>query len=109
MSDFTAPSVTFSPGFGAETSTYRRAFGLLSSRAPREALELLDPAIAADPSDRGLRSLRAWAYLIRVQLRQAEAELRGLVEEDPGDPWGEPWSGSRGSPMPCRTTDWRPR
>ncbi|WP_300399716.1 tetratricopeptide repeat protein [Nocardioides sp.] len=87
MSDFTAPSVTFSPGFGAETSTYRTAHGLLASRAPREALELLDPAIAADPSDRGLRSLRAWAYLIRVQLQKAEAELRGLVEDDPGDTW----------------------
>ena len=80
MSDFTAPSVTFSPGFGAETSTYRTAHGLLASRAPREALELLDPAIAADPSDRGLRSLRAWAYLIRVQLQKAEALMERAIQ-----------------------------
>jgi Flp pilus assembly protein TadD len=31
--------------------------------------------------------LRAWAYLIRVQLGKAEEELRALVEDDPSDVW----------------------
>ncbi|MGA8257343.1 MAG: tetratricopeptide repeat protein [Nocardioides sp.] len=87
MSDFSAPTVSFAGGFGVQASTYRAAHQLLVARAPREALDLLDPAIEADPSDRGLRSLRAWAHLIQVRLKRAEAELRQLVEEDPSDLW----------------------
>ncbi|MFL6023637.1 MAG: tetratricopeptide repeat protein [Marmoricola sp.] len=63
------------------------AFDLLSRRAPEEALEVLTPALDEDPTNTGLRMLRAWAYLIRVQLELAERELRGLVEEHPDDDW----------------------
>lgn len=87
MNEFTAPTVALAGAVGTQTSTYRAAHRLLADRAPREALDLLDPAIAADPSDHGLRSLRAWAYLIQVRLQKAEAELRQLVEEDPSDTW----------------------
>ncbi len=84
--ELVAPPVTF-PGQGAPESAYRVAFDLLSRRAPVEALEVLEPALAEDPRNTGLRSLRAWAYLIRVQLGRAEEELTALVDEDPSDVW----------------------
>jgi Flp pilus assembly protein TadD len=68
-------------------SAYRVAYDLLADRAPVEALEVLEPALAEDPRNTGLRSLRAWAYLIRVQLHRAEDELRSLVEDNPSDVW----------------------
>ena len=71
----------------AHESAYRAAWDLLARRAPREALELIEPALEADPANRGLRSLRAWAFLMRAQLVKAETELAGLVEEDPADTW----------------------
>ena len=86
-----APPVTrfeqHSPGQTDPTSAYRVAFDLLSRRAPEEALALLEPALEVDPANTGLRTLRAWAYLIRVQLGPAEDELRSLVEEHPDDDW----------------------
>ncbi|QIK68633.1 tetratricopeptide repeat protein [Nocardioides sp. HDW12B] len=63
------------------------AHDLLARRAPVEALEVLEPALAEEPANRGLRSLRAWAFMIRAQLAKAEAELRSLVEDDPSDDW----------------------
>jgi predicted Zn-dependent protease len=81
----TAPAIVF-PGQGHETA-YRVAFDLLARRAPKEALEVIEPALAEDPTNTGLRCLRAWAYMIRVQLEKAEAELRALVEETPDDVW----------------------
>ena len=74
-------------GHLVERSAYRIAYDLLSRRAPVEALEVLEPALAEDPRNAGLRSLRAWAFLIRVQLRRAEDELLSLVEDDPSDVW----------------------
>ena len=68
-------------------SPYRVAYDLLAHRAPVEALAVLEPALAQDPRNTGLRSLRAWAYLIRVQLRRAEDELVSLVDENPSDVW----------------------
>lgn len=76
-----------SPGQVAATSPYRVAYDLLARRAPVEALAVLEPALEEDPRNTGLRSLRAWAYLIRVQLRRAEAELESLVEDNPSDVW----------------------
>ena len=32
---------------------------------------------------------RAWAWMIRAQLAKAEAELRGLVAENPSDDWAQ--------------------
>ena len=84
--DLTAPAVVF-PGQVAPQAAYRVAHDLLARRAPLEALAVLDPALAEDPRNSGLRSLRAWAYLIRVQLGRAEEELLSLVADDPSDVW----------------------
>ena len=84
--ELTAPPVVF-PGQAGPESAYRVAHDLLARRAPVEALEVLEPALAQDPGNTGLRVLRAWAYLIRVQLGRAETELRALVEENPDDVW----------------------
>ena|SRR5690242_2671687 len=93
MEDFSlpAPPVTrfdqHSPGQTELASAYRVGFDLLSRRAPEQALEVLEPALEQDPGNTGLRTLRAWAYLIRVQLGPAENELRALVDERPDDDW----------------------
>ncbi len=84
--ELVAPPVIF-PGDSAPQSAYRVAYDLLVRRAPAEALEVLEPALVEEPSNTGLRSLRAWAFLIRVQLGKAEDELRTLVEDDPSDVW----------------------
>jgi tetratricopeptide (TPR) repeat protein len=81
-----APAIVF-PGQKDPASAYRAAYDLLARRAPEEALALLEPALAEEPRNTGLRILRVWAYLIRAQLARAEAELRELVEENPGDDW----------------------
>lgn len=85
-SDLTAPPVVF-PAQTAPESAYRVAHDLLARRAPVEALAVLEPALAEEPRSTGLRSLRAWAYLIRVQLGRAEEELLSLVADDPSDVW----------------------
>lgn len=87
MNELMAPVVIF-PGQGPE-SAYRTAHDLLSRRFPREALDLIEPALADDPRNTGLRTLQAWAYLQRAQLQKAEEVLRGLVEEDPSDAWAQ--------------------
>ena len=81
-----APAVVF-PGQRDLGSAYRVAYDLLERRAAREALEVIEPALEAEPSNTGLRVLRAWAFLIRVQLERAEEELTRLVEERPDDDW----------------------
>lgn len=86
LQELTAPPIVF-PGQVGPESAYRVAHDLLTRRAPVEALEVIEPALAEDPRNTGLRALRAWAYLIRVHLKKAEAELRDLVEETPDDVW----------------------
>ncbi len=86
--DYQAPRVVF-PGQRGHESAYGVAYDLLSRRAPVEALELIEPALEADPRNFGLRSLRAWAFMIRAQLSKAEAELRDLVDENPSDDWAQ--------------------
>lgn len=66
---------------------YHRAWELLEDRSPRLAIEILDPAIEAEPQSTSLRTLRAWAYFQSAQLRKAEDELALLVEECPADVW----------------------
>lgn len=85
----TAPVLRFpgGPGSGDLSRAFREAHDLLSRGAPREALEVLEPALAQEPRNTGLRTLRAWAFLMRAQLGRAEEELRALVEENPGDDW----------------------
>lgn len=80
------PPVVF-PGQHAPESAYRTAHDLLARRAPVEALAVIEPALEQEPANRGLRSLRAWAFMIRAQLAKAESELRGLVDDDPSDDW----------------------
>lgn len=84
--ELTAPAVVF-PDQRDLGSTYRVAYDLLARRAASEALELIEPALEAEPGNTGLRVLRAWAFLIRVQLERAEAELRQLAEDRPDDDW----------------------
>ncbi len=69
------------------SSAYGVAYDLLAAREPAAALEVIDPALELEPGNRGLRSLRAWAYLTRAQLVKAESELVTLVEERPDDVW----------------------
>ena len=85
----TAPAIVF-PGTQQPESAYRTAYDLLARRAPKEALEIIEPALAEETGNTGntgLRCLRAWAYMLRAQLQKAEAELRELVEETPDDVW----------------------
>lgn len=84
--ELSAPPVVF-PGQAGPESAFRVAHDLLSRRAASEALDVLEPALEREPGNTGLRTLRAWAYLIRVQLKKAETELRDLVEETPDDVW----------------------
>ena len=82
-----APPIVFPGATTSPAGAYRTAHDLLVRRAPREALEVIEPALADEPDNRGLRSLRGWAYLMRAQLQKAEAELVALVDEDPSDSW----------------------
>jgi predicted Zn-dependent protease len=66
---------------------YHRAWELLEDRSPKQAIELLDPAIEAEPASTSLRTLRAWAYFQSAQLGRAENDLAALVEEAPTDIW----------------------
>lgn len=84
---YVAPPVVFPGASARPESAYRTAHDLLARRAPREALEILEPALEQDPKNKGLRSLRAWAYLQRAQLVKAESELADLIEDDPSDTW----------------------
>jgi thioredoxin-like negative regulator of GroEL len=84
--ELSAPPLVL-PGQVGPESAYRVADDLLCRRAPSEALALVEPALAEDPDNTGLRSLRAWAFLIRAQLGRAEEELARLVADDPSDVW----------------------
>jgi tetratricopeptide (TPR) repeat protein len=79
---FDPPARRFHPA-----EVYDRAWRLLEERSPRQALEILDPALESEPSSSGLRTLRAWAYFQSAQLRKAESDLVRLVEDCPSDLW----------------------
>ncbi len=66
---------------------YHRAWELLQDRSPKQAIEILEPAIETEPGSTSLRTLRAWAYFQSAQLAKAETELAVLVEECPTDVW----------------------
>jgi len=82
-----APGIVFPDAAARPESAYRTAHDLLERRAPSEALEVLEPALEQEPANRGLRLLRAWAYLMRAQLVKASDELAALVQDDPSDVW----------------------
>jgi len=76
-----------SPGAKHPADAYQQAWALIEASAPLKAIELLDPAIEAEPASASLRTLRAWAYFKSAQLKRAEADLVVLVEESPTDVW----------------------
>ncbi|NYJ01849.1 putative Zn-dependent protease [Nocardioides thalensis] len=82
-----APAIVFPRGEERLESAFRTAHDLLSRRAPKEALEVIEPALEAEPGNRSLRVMRAWAYYMRAQLGKAVDELTELVDEDPSDTW----------------------
>jgi tetratricopeptide (TPR) repeat protein len=88
--EYEAPPVIF-PGRAGHESAYQTAYDLLERRFPKEALEVIEPAIVAarehQQNTYALRQLRAWAFMMRAQLGPAEAELGALVELDPSDVW----------------------
>jgi len=84
-----APGIVFPGAEARPESAYRTAYDLLERRAPSQALEVLEPALEQEPTNRGLRLLRAWAYSMRAQLVKASDELAALVEEDPSDAWAQ--------------------
>ncbi len=75
------------PDQRAVTDAYRVAWQFLTDDAPAQALEVIEPALAEDPDNTGLRMLRAWALFDRAQLDKARDELTHLVEVDPTDVW----------------------
>ena len=76
------------PGLDPDPAdAYRQAWQLLQERQPRRAIELLDPALEAEPASVSLRTLRAWAYFQTAQLGRAEADLARLIEDHPTDVW----------------------
>lgn len=82
-----APAIVFPRGEARLESAFRTAHDLLSRRAPREALEVIEPALEAEPENRSLRVMQAWAHYMRAQLGKAIEELTELVDEDPSDTW----------------------
>lgn len=76
-----------SPGAKHPADAYQQAWALIEASAPLKAIEILDPAIEAEPASASLRTLRAWAYFKSAQLQRAEADLTMLVEESPTDVW----------------------
>jgi predicted Zn-dependent protease len=81
--------VTFQPPTRTNhpADAYHEAWRLLEDRAPRDAIEILDPALEKEPGSSSLRTLRAWAYFQSAQLTRAEADLSLLVDECPTDVW----------------------
>jgi predicted Zn-dependent protease len=75
------------PGDKHPADAYQQAWQLLEAGAPLKALELLAPAVEAEPRSASLRTLRAWAYFQSAQLQHAESDLRMLVDEHPTDVW----------------------
>lgn len=66
---------------------FHQARQLLEDSQPREALDLLEPALREEPRSVSLRTLLAWGYFLTAQLQHAESELRVLVEDAPTDVW----------------------
>lgn len=81
------PLPATSSGAKHPADAYQQAWALIEASAPLEAIEILDPAIEAEPTSASLRTLRAWAYFKSAQLKRAEADLVVLVEESPTDVW----------------------
>ncbi len=108
--EYQVPPMVF-PGMRQHEKAYAAAYDLLARRAPEEALGLLEPALEAEPENTGLRTLRAWAWMIRAQLGKAEEELRGWSTRTPATTGPSTrsdgcWSARGGSRSRCRTCGW---
>jgi predicted Zn-dependent protease len=64
---------------------YQRAGVFFEAGDPRGAARLLEPILAAEPSNAGVRLLLARSYFHSAQLNRAEQQLLVLVERDPTD------------------------
>ena len=53
---------------------YHRASLLLDASSPLEAIEVLTPAIEAEPESAALRTLRAYAYFLTAQLHRGQLD-----------------------------------
>lgn len=87
MGDPPVPAPATAPGAKHPADAYQQAWALIEASAPLKAIEILDPALEAEPTSASLRTLRAWAYFKSAQLKRAEADLLVLVEESPTDVW----------------------
>ena len=76
--DLPAPAVVFPGASERPESAYRTAHDLLARRAPREALEILDPALEQEPTNKGLRALRETRY-------PDDIDVLGYVEDEEKD------------------------
>lgn len=81
------PSYGASDGAKHPADAYQQAWNLIEMSAPLKAIEILGPALAAEPDSTALRTLRAWAYFKSAQLGRAEDDLVRLVDADPTDVW----------------------
>ncbi|MCW6010786.1 tetratricopeptide repeat protein [Micromonospora sp. CPCC 205371] len=64
---------------------YERAKFYVALGNPAEAARILEPVAAAEPRNAEVRLELAMAYFASAQLRNAERELRVLIERDPSD------------------------
>ena len=64
---------------------YQRATVFFEAGDPKGAARILEPVLAAEPGNAGVRLLLARAYFHSAQLSRAEEQLRVLVERDPTD------------------------
>jgi len=64
---------------------YQRAPLFFGAGDPRGAAQLLEPIVAAEPANAGVRLLLARSYFHSAQLSRAEEQLRILVDRDPTD------------------------
>jgi predicted Zn-dependent protease len=64
---------------------YERSQLFADAGRPAEAARILAAILDADPGNSDVRLRLALAYFKSAQLRQAEGELRNLVDRDPSD------------------------
>jgi len=64
---------------------YQRAIVFFEAGDPLGTARILEPVLAAEPGNAGVRLLLARAYFHSAQLSRAEEHLRVLIERDPTD------------------------
>jgi predicted Zn-dependent protease len=64
---------------------YQRATTFFDAGDPRTAAKLLEPIVAAEPGNSGVRLLLARSYFHSAQLSRAQEHLLVLIDRDPTD------------------------